>query len=181
MFEKGNRFSVGHGFGRPPKYETVEDMEKEINGFFEWAAGEYKEKQDVVRDAAGKPVLENGKPIPLVDEFGDPVMIKKWIRKPEIVTITGLALYLGFSSRQSLIDAGKRGTDFSDAITRGKCRVEMDYEARLAERDKQHGAQFALMNMGWAVNNRTGVVNKDNELVDPPRQVIIVNGKEIEF
>jgi hypothetical protein len=61
----------------------------------------------------------------------------------EKVTITGLALYLGFESRQSFYDyAGK--VDFMYITKRAQLAVEHSYET--------HGQTidiFALKNMGW--------------------------------
>lgn len=65
----------------------------------------------------------------------------------EPFTITGLALALGFSSRQSLDDAAKR-PGFSDVIKRAKLRVENGYEIR-ALGNNPTGAIFCLKNMGW--------------------------------
>jgi hypothetical protein len=63
------------------------------------------------------------------------------------ITITGLALYLGFESRQSLYDYEK-DPRFSYIIKRAKLRVEMNYEMRLNS-NSCTGAIFALKNMGW--------------------------------
>ena len=68
--------------------------------------------------------------------------------KPEPVTWTGLALYLGFSSRQS-IDEYLNYDGFSDSVKRAKSLVEYSYELKL------HGASptgsiFALKNFGWS-------------------------------
>jgi hypothetical protein len=63
------------------------------------------------------------------------------------VTITGLALHLGFESRQSIYDYEKNG-EFSYIIKRAKLRVELAYEWRLNS-NSCTGAIFALKNMGW--------------------------------
>jgi hypothetical protein len=63
-------------------------------------------------------------------------------------TICGLALHLGFVSRQSFLDYIERGQEFSDVIKNGKCRVEQSYESNLYN-DKPVGSIFALKNMGW--------------------------------
>lgn len=59
-------------------------------------------------------------------------------------TITGLALYLGFSSRSSLDDYVKRGEEFSYIVKRAKLAVENGYELSGGTFDI-----FALKNMGW--------------------------------
>ena len=63
------------------------------------------------------------------------------------ITICGLALFLGFSSRQSLLDYENRD-EFSDIIKKARLRVEMNYEEMLTD-GKPTGAIFALKNMGW--------------------------------
>lgn len=65
----------------------------------------------------------------------------------EPVTWTGLALYMGFSSRQS-IDEYAKYDGFSDSVKKAKTFVEWHYEMRLCG-DKPTGAIFALKNMGW--------------------------------
>lgn len=59
-------------------------------------------------------------------------------------TVTGLTLYLGFSSRSSLDDYDKRSTDFSYIVKRAKLAVENSYELSGQTIDI-----FALKNMGW--------------------------------
>jgi len=63
------------------------------------------------------------------------------------VTWTGLALYLGFSSRES-IDEYLNYKGFSDCVKRAKAMVEWHYEMRLAD-NAPAGAIFALKNYGW--------------------------------
>lgn len=64
------------------------------------------------------------------------------------ITITGLALYLGFESRQSFYDYEKH-EEFSYIIKKARLRVESEYEAKLS-RNNPTGSIFALKNMGWA-------------------------------
>jgi hypothetical protein len=59
-------------------------------------------------------------------------------------TITGLALYLGFESRQSISDYATRNEEFSYIIKRAKLCVENSYELSGTAFDI-----FALKNMGW--------------------------------
>jgi len=63
------------------------------------------------------------------------------------ITWTGLALSLGFCSRQS-IDEYLNYDGFSDPVKRAKSLVESAYEKRLAG-NSPTGAIFALKNMGW--------------------------------
>lgn len=62
-------------------------------------------------------------------------------------TVTGLAIFLGFESRQSVYDYEKNG-EFSYIIKRARLMVEHGYEKSLMS-DKPTGAIFALKNMGW--------------------------------
>jgi hypothetical protein len=62
-------------------------------------------------------------------------------------TITGIALYLGFESRQSFYDYEKMD-EFSYIIKRARLQVEHAYECKLSDGNCT-GAIFALKNMGW--------------------------------
>ena len=62
-------------------------------------------------------------------------------------TITGLALYLGFESRQSIYDYEKHG-EFSYTIKRARLRIENFAEKKLYTTTPA-GAIFALKNFGW--------------------------------
>lgn len=73
------------------------------------------------------------------------------------LTVTGLALYLGFESRQSLFDYGLKD-EFSYIIKRAKLAVENGYEHGL-HTFKASGSMFALKNMGW--KDKTEVETKD--------------------
>lgn len=75
--------------------------------------------------------------------------------------ITGLALALGFCSRQSIYDYEKI-EEYSYIIKRAKMMVEADYERRL-DGKACTGSIFALKNMGWkdkteVDNNHSGEV-----------------------
>lgn len=63
------------------------------------------------------------------------------------ITITGLAYFLGFESRQSLYDYEQRG-EFSYIIKRARLFIESSYEKKLSGKEVG-GAIFALKNMGW--------------------------------
>ena len=63
-------------------------------------------------------------------------------------TITGLALHLGFSCRQSMYDYESK-KEFSYTIKSAKARMERIYEASLLYGKNSAGAIFALKNFGW--------------------------------
>lgn len=116
--------------GRPPKYKTKKEIEQKIDHYFEECKGE------VLRDDEGKVVY---------NKWGNPVIVNE--HPP---TITGLALALGFTSRQALLNYQAKA-EFVDTITRAKSRVEAYTEERLFDRDGSNGAQFSLRNnfRGW--------------------------------
>lgn len=90
--------------GRPPKYETVEELEKAIEEYFN----------------------EN----------------------PENPTQSGLAIHLGFESRQSLFDY-KGKEEFSYTIKKAFLRIDNQHEKRLYE-NANSGSIFYLKNRGWS-------------------------------
>lgn len=114
---------------RPLKYKTVEELQAAIDAYFE--------------DCQGKPLLDEDDNA-VTDKYGEPVIIGA--HPP---TVTGLALALGFSTRQSLLNYQGR-KQFLDTITRAKARCEEYAESRLFDRDGARGAQFSLEhNFRW--------------------------------
>ena len=66
----------------------------------------------------------------------------------EPLTLTGMILHLGLSSRRVFDDYGDR-PEFAYSVKRAKLLIENQYERKL-DRDKPAGAIFALKNMGWS-------------------------------
>ena len=116
--------------GRPPKFKSAEELREKIEQYF--------------RDCDGKPyIMDDGSP--LMDKYGEVILVR---RHPP--TVTGLALALGFKSRQSLLDYGGKDR-FSDTVTHAKLRIEAYAEERLYDKDGQRGAEFNLKyNFRWA-------------------------------
>lgn len=119
-----------HPGGRPAKFESAEQMQELIDKYFAECEGKILVDEDgiPVRDKNGKIIRDGRKPY----------------------TITGLALALGFTSRQALLNyEGKE--EFFDTITRAKARVEQYAEERLYDNHGANGAKFSLMNnfKGW--------------------------------
>jgi len=89
----------------------------------------------------------------LEEELTQPKSTKKtigtkiWDRPPEPATITGLAFFLGFSSRQSFDDYETSGKH-AHILKRGRLRIEAEYEKKLHQQPAS-GAIFALRSMGW--------------------------------
>lgn len=84
------------------------------------------------------------------------------------LTITGVALALGFESRQSFYDYEER-EGFSYIVKRARLRVENGYEVTLRSASVT-GSIFALKNMGWKdkseVDNNTTIVGKPTIKLD---------------
>lgn len=115
--------------GRPPFYKNKKEIQEKIDAYFKMCEGE--------------PLVIDG--TPALDKYGEPIIIGK---RP--LTVTGLALALGFTSRQALLNyQGKE--EFVDAITCAKARVEQYAEERLFDKDGANGAKFSLANNfeGW--------------------------------
>jgi hypothetical protein len=93
----------------------------------------------------GKYHLEQ-KPIKNSKDNAETIEQKVWDREPEPATLSGLALALGFNSRQEFNNYIQNGR-FAPALKQGILRVEACYEAYLHQNTT--GAMFALKNMGW--------------------------------
>lgn len=93
--------------------------------------------------------MERGRPAMFTDPEDMQAAVDQYFSEtPEIkYTITGLALFIGFESRQSFYDYEEH-TDFSYIIKKARLRIEHGYELRLMTRNVT-GAIFALKNMGW--------------------------------
>ncbi len=107
--------------GRPPIYETPEDLQQAIQTYFD--SGVTLRKVEVGKTGA-KEIIEI--PVP---------------------TISGLCYFLGFDSRQSFYDYEKRD-GFSYTIKRARLFIEKEYEEQL-QTGNTVGAIFALKNFGW--------------------------------
>ena len=92
---------------------------------------------------------------------------KIWDRQPEPATITGLAFFLGFSSRQSFDDY-EIGGKHANILKRGRLRIEAEYEKKLHQQPAS-GAIFALRSMGW--NEKP----EERPLTDPSSKTLKVN------
>ena len=116
--------------GCPPRYKTVKEIEDKINAYFESCKGQY------ITDDEGNI---------LTDKNGNAAMTP-----PRPLTITGLALALGFTTRQSLLNYQAKD-EFMDTINKAKSIIEQYAEERLYDRDGVNGAKFNLSNnfTGW--------------------------------
>jgi len=114
---------------------------------------------------SGSPKFESPEDLKLmVDDYLENPPIRTVITKDgpvdyPAITITGLAIHLGFESRQSLYDYEKRD-GFSYIIKKARLYVENAYEYQL-QFGNSTGAIFALKNMNW-----TDKVQSENLNID---------------
>lgn len=110
---------------RKRMYQTPKEMQVKIDAYF--------------ADCEGHPLTtDDGQPV--FNKFGEPVIVGA---KP--LTVTGLALALGFTSRQALLDYQGR-KDFKAIVEKAKLRIENYAEMRLYDKDGMNGARFNLQN-----------------------------------
>jgi len=107
------------------KFPTPELMQEAIDKYFE--------------DCKGEQVFDN-EGNPLFNRYGEPIFIGA---KP--LTVTGLALALGLTSRQALLDYQGRGK-YKEIVEAAKLRIENYAETRLYDKDGWNGAKFNLQN-----------------------------------
>lgn len=95
--------------------------------------------------------------------------VEAYFANKEILhTWTGLALHLGFSSRDSLNDYKKK-PGFSDSVKKSLLRIETKYEENL-NKGNPTGSIFALKNFGWSdrqeIDQRTEHSGQINHTID---------------
>jgi len=138
--------------GCPPFYKTVDEMEIVIADYFETCKGQLLKDDDgeLIFDKKGKPIWVGVKP----------------------PTITGLALHLGFNSRQALINYQNK-PEFNYAVTRAKARCEEYAEQQLYTRDGARGAEFTLSrNFKWKDPSKEREIDLKEREVDLKEQAV---------
>ena len=117
--------------------QTPKEMEDKISEYFQDVTG-YRP----ILDKEGQPLLgEDGRPL------------HRWIQP----TVSGMAFYMGFTSRQSLTDyKGKQDKNgnfpFADIIKKGILYIESIVEQQLITGKANAGAIFWMKNHGWKDN-----------------------------
>ena len=106
-----------------PFFRTAKRLAEKIDAYFHYIEGEYH----------------------LDCSSGEEQKI--WGREAEPATITGLALFLDFNSRQEFEDYEQNGK-FGDIVKKGRLLIEKLYEKKLHQQSST-GAIFALKNLGW--------------------------------
>jgi hypothetical protein len=115
--------------GRPLKWQTVEELEEEIEKYFKSCLkpSRIKETGEIEYDASGNEVYVQFRPF----------------------TISGLAVQLD-TDRRTLIEYQERD-QFTNAIRRAKRKCENYTEESLFRKESTNGAKFVLINgYGWA-------------------------------
>jgi hypothetical protein len=140
--------------GRPLKFKTKEELQKLIDEYFK----------------------NNCKTIPVKDEQGNVVVDKKGrpvfdINPP---TVSGLARYLGFESRQSMYDYKERD-EFSYTIKETTLRIEEFAEKQLFVGNSV-GAIFWLKNKGWRDKSEVDANIKGNIVITLEKEIAEQNG-----
>lgn len=123
--------------GRPPLFKTNTELEVKLSEYYETC----------------KP-----------QKVKDPETGEEYMQLGQNPTITGLAYYLGFESRQSFYDYEIKG-EFTYTIKRARLFIESNYEQALHGRNPA-GPIFALKNFGWTDRQEmvTRNVNYNTEL-----------------
>ena len=144
--------------GSPPYFTEVEEMKELIDKYFE--------------DCKGEPLLDD-EGNQMLDKRGHPIRIN--VEPP---TVTGLALALGFNSRQSLLNYQAKEA-FVDTITRAKAIIEKYNEIRLYDKEGVNGAKFNLSNnYGWSEKVVSENTNKNYDMSKEDAEEIIKKAKE---
>lgn len=118
--------------GRPPLFKDPEEVEALVQEYFE-------------------------KGVKMRTVILGPPNARYEIQVP-VPTITGLAIYLGFESRQSFYDYESK-PEFSYTIKKARLFIENEYEEML-QTGNTTGAIFALKNFGWTDKQEIDQTNR---------------------
>ena len=149
-------------YGSKPRYATPEAMQEKIDQYFEECRG------TLLRDHNGDPII---------DRWGEPVYLD---RRPP--TVTGLALALGFKTRQALM-LYQAKKDFTDTVLEAKSRIELYNEEQLYTRDGAKGAMFNLQRnfVGWKEAKEEIKGSAVSIINDIPKGTVTVNTETAVF
>jgi len=104
-------------------------------------------------------------------------LLDEFIYSGEPITMTGLALHLGFINRQSMYDYEAK-PEFTCAIKKARAMVENSYELALAKGNGNAGHIFALKNFGWSDRTQQEISGPDGGAVQNDFTVKFVNSPE---
>ena len=129
-------------------------------------------------------IMKRGRPLKYKDsEELESAIEKYFLTDPDKPTVTGLAHFLGFESRQSLYDYEER-PNFSYTIKRAVLFIEAKHESMLYT-NSPTGSIFWLKNRGWKdkgehdVNIKGSVLNYTQEERDNRINELIRKSKGI--
>ena len=141
--------------GRPRVYTDPDEMAAKIDEYFEHCKGHVLMTQP----------QDGSDPAPVINRYGCAVIVDDHQPTPP-----GLAVYLGFVSRQSLYDYQKR-PEFCDVMTWALTRLEAATAERLFDRNGAQGAKFSLsVNHGWAEKTEPQSVKMEIVMADEVKQ-----------
>jgi len=157
---KGNDFALGNNGGRPPIYdgsneEDVKKLSELCESYFEYIKGEVKEDKVEIE--------------PNVFETKT-----TWVRQSEPPTVTGLTLYIGFSSKSTLYEYAEK-QEFSHSIKKALTKIEQFHEIATSYGEKCTGNIFVLKNFGWKDNQ--GIEHSGEIKTTPITGMQITNGE----
>ncbi|CAN5475725.1 hypothetical protein BH11PLA2_BH11PLA2_29840 [soil metagenome] len=151
--------------GRPLKFESVEELETQINLYF-MDCDKHEDTRKWSHDEIGpgddeKPACQNCWKSPRTRGC---MLLGGHLKLPRPYTVTGLAVWLD-TSRQTLLEyqgevAGReKDPQFADTIRREKQKIENYGEEKLYDKDvPTNGVKFSLANnYGWADKSETHV------------------------
>ena len=136
-----------------------------MDAYFQYIKGEIKKKK--VKTGKNDPVT--GRPLFDIEDIV--------VRPPEDATITGLALWMGFSSLETL-KAYESRKEFAAIGKRGRLLVQMAYEKKLST-GKPTGAIFALKNISR--NDWEDKTVLDHENLPPSDIKVTIEGGGVPF
>lgn len=132
--------------GRPPKFESPEQLQKLIDNYFEWCEPHPEIVTEWIRPK--KKIIKDDKEIE-VDDFDEPMYTHEIERLTRRVsyTINGLAMFLD-TTRETLLDY-EHNDRFSDTIKAAKTKIQNELELSLYG-NSVTGVIFNLKNnYGW--------------------------------
>lgn len=145
----GNKYAIGNTGGRPPFFETAQELNSKIAEYFDLC-------------------------IPEIDKDSSDIIS---LNQP---TITGLALHLGFASKQSLKDYENRNDEFSYLIKRARTVIEHFHETRMPLQSPT-GSIFVLKNMDWNDKTQSEISGPNGGPIKTESKVVIYipdNGRD---
>ncbi|MBD1365180.1 hypothetical protein IDJ77_15295 [Mucilaginibacter sp. ZT4R22] len=113
---------------------NVSDLTDRIEGYFRHIQGEYH--------------LEAATPAKIKKTETSITSQVVWDRQPEPALLTGMALFIGFTSMDDFVAYEQKGKH-RKILRKARLRIEAEYEKKL-HHAAPTGAMFALRCMGWA-------------------------------